>query len=69
MLDARYIRENIDALKTALKKRGYEIDLSEFVSLEQERLGLMREAEELRGRRNVVSTEIGRLKKQGQEAE
>jgi seryl-tRNA synthetase len=69
MLDARFIRENIDVLKTALKKRGYEIDLSEFVSLEQKRLGLMREAEELRNKRNVVSTEIGRLKKQGQETE
>lgn len=69
MLDARFIRENIDVLKTALKKRGNEIDLSEFVSLEQKRLGLMREAEELRNNRNIVSTEIGRLKKQGQEAE
>jgi seryl-tRNA synthetase len=69
MLDARFIRENIDILKTALKKRGHEIDLSEFVSLEQERLGLMREAEELKNKRNIVSTEIGRLKKQGQEAE
>lgn len=69
MLDARFIRENIDVLKTALKKRGHEIDLSEFVALEQERLGLMREVEELRNRRNVVSTEIGILKKQGQGAE
>ncbi len=69
MLDARFIRENINVLKTALKKRGYEINLSEFIAFEQERLGLMQKAEELRNRRNVVSAEIGRLKKQGQGAE
>lgn len=69
MLDARFIRENLSILKTALQKRGYEIDLSEFISLEHERLSLMREAEELRNKRNVVSTEIGRLKKQGQKVE
>ncbi|MDI6801699.1 MAG: serine--tRNA ligase [Thermodesulfovibrionales bacterium] len=73
MLDARFVRENIDALKSALQKRGYDrgydIDLSEFLSLEEERLRLMREAEEMRNKRNVVSEEIGRLKKQKQDAE
>jgi len=69
MLDARFIRENIDVLKTALQKRGYEISLSDFISTEQERLRLMKESEELRNRRNIVSTEIGRLKKQGQDAQ
>ncbi len=65
MLDARFIRENIEILKNAIQKRGYELDISEFISMEQERLGLLKESEELRNKRNVVSTEIGRLKKQG----
>ncbi len=69
MLDARFIRENIETLKKALKKRAYEIDLSGFLSLEEERLGLMKESEELRNKRNVVSEEIGRLKRQKQDAE
>ncbi|MCL4537728.1 MAG: serine--tRNA ligase [Nitrospirae bacterium] len=69
MLDSRFVRENIDVLKKALEKRGYEIDLSEFLSLEEERLKLLKEAEELRNKRNVVSEEIGRLKKQKQDAE
>lgn len=68
MLDARFVRENIEALKNALNKRGSDIDLSGFTSLEQERLRLMRESEELRNKRNVVSEEIGRLKKQKQDA-
>lgn len=69
MLDARFVRENIDLVRDALRKRGYDIDLSVFLSLEDERLRLLRESEELRNRRNVVSEEIGRLKRQGEKAE
>lgn len=69
MLDARFVRENIDVVRDALRKRGYEIDLSYFLTLEEERLRLLRESEELRNKRNVVSEEIGRLKRQGQNAE
>jgi seryl-tRNA synthetase len=68
MLDARFVRENIDALKKALKKRGYEIGLSEFLPLEEDRLRLLKESEELRNKRNVVSEEIGKMKRQGQDA-
>lgn len=71
MLDARFIRENIDVLKNAIEKRGYEIDLSGFLSSEEQRLALLKEVEELRNKRNVVSEEIGKLKKQkkqGQDA-
>lgn len=66
MLDARFVRENITILENALDKRGYKIDLSKFLSLEEERLKLLRESEELRNKRNIVSEEIGRLKRQGQ---
>lgn len=69
MLDARFIRENIETLKNALNKRAYEIDLSGFLSLEEERLRLLKESEELRNKRNVVSEEIGKLKRQKQDAE
>jgi seryl-tRNA synthetase len=69
MLDARFVRENIDVLKKALNKRGYEIDLSEFLSLEEDRLRLLKESEELRNKRNVVSEEIGKMKRQGQNAD
>jgi len=63
MLDARFVRENIDAVKDALARRGAAIDLSEFVAAEQERLQLLRESEDLRNKRNTVSEEIGKLKR------
>ncbi|HTZ17562.1 MAG TPA: serine--tRNA ligase [Dissulfurispiraceae bacterium] len=64
MLDARFVRENIDLVKAALAKRNSDIDLSEFLTLEEERLKLLRESEELRNKRNVVSEEIGKLKRE-----
>lgn len=64
MLDARFVRDNITLIEESLKKRGYDIDLAYFQSCERERLQLLKESEDLRNRRNTVSEEIGRLKKQ-----
>lgn len=68
MLDARFVRENVDTVKEALKKRGYEFPLSEFLSINEKRVTLLGEAGELRNRRNVVSEEIGRLKREKADA-
>lgn len=69
MLDARFVRENIEVVQEALARRGASIDLSEFVATEQERLRLVRDAEDLRNRRNVVSEEIGKLKRAKENAD
>jgi seryl-tRNA synthetase len=68
MLDARYVRENVEAVRNALKKRGYEFPLAEFLAIDGQRVSLLRETEELRNRRNVVSEEIGKLKRQRADA-
>ncbi len=68
MLDPRFVRDNVEAVKEALKKRGYEFPLQEFLSIDARRMTVMREAEELRNRRNTVSEEIGRLKRQKADA-
>ncbi len=68
MLDARFVRENVQVVKDALQERGYEIALDEFLSLEEKRREVIREVEELRNRRNVVSDQIGSLKKSGGDA-
>jgi seryl-tRNA synthetase len=68
MLDARFLRENIDAVREALNKRGYEFPLAHFLTIEEKRISLLKEAEELRNRRNVVSEEIGRLKREKTDA-
>ncbi len=68
MLDARFVRENVQVVRDALQKRGYEIALDDFLSLEEKRREVIREVEELRNRRNVVSDQIGTLKKSGGDA-
>ncbi len=69
MLDIRFLRENVTVVEEALRKRNYALSLSEFLSIEEERRGLLREAEELRNRRNRVSEEIGRLKREKKNTE
>ncbi len=68
MLDLNFVTENINLVKEAIAKRGYEIELDELVELNDQRKSIIREVEELRNRRNTVSEEIGRLKKAGKDA-
>jgi seryl-tRNA synthetase len=68
MLDIRFVRENVQKVQDALEKRDYDLSINEFVSLDEKRRELIREVEELRNRRNVVSDEIGRKKKKGEDA-
>lgn len=68
MLDIKFVRENTDKLREALEKRGYRISLNDFLESEEKRRELLRMSEELRNRRNIVSEEIGRLKKQKEDA-
>jgi seryl-tRNA synthetase len=49
-------------------ERNASIQFDEFLQLEEQRRTLLKEAEELRNKRNVVSEEVGRLRKQKQDA-
>ena len=68
MLDARSVRDNPEKIKEALAKRNYQLDLGPFLELEKERLALVKDADELREKRNRVSEEISRLKKEKKDA-
>ncbi len=68
MLDSRFVTENVQSVQEALKKRGYEFPLKEFLAINEKRMALLRETEELRNRRNVVSEEIGRKKREKADA-
>jgi len=68
MLDARFVRENIDLVKKSLQDRNYTLPLDEFLEFEEQRRMLLKESEDLRNKRNVVSDEIGKLRSQKQNA-
>jgi seryl-tRNA synthetase len=69
MLDIRFVREHTAAVQQALRKRGEEpAILDVFLRIETERRDLLKTVEEERQRRNRLSQEIGRLKKDGKDA-
>ena len=68
MLDPKLVRENPDKVKQELQKRNQEFDFGPFLEIEKERLSLVREADELREKRNKVSEEIAGLKRRKQDA-
>ncbi|AGK99641.1 serine--tRNA ligase [Desulfoscipio gibsoniae] len=69
MLDLKFVRNNPEIVKEALQKRGASISLDPFLELDERRREKLVEVEKLKNKRNVVSEEIGRLKKAGQLAE
>jgi seryl-tRNA synthetase len=68
MLDIKFVRDNVDAVRKMLKKRGTDLSFNEFLGAEEKRREILLEVEELRSRRNVVSKEVGAIKKSGGDA-
>ena len=68
MLDLKFVRSNLDSIKTMIKNRCYDLDLSSFETLDLERRERLTELEALRHRRNSVSDEIAVMKKKGEDA-
>ncbi len=68
MLDAKFIRENIEAVRAGLRDRGAPLDLEEFLTEDAGRRRLLSEVERLKHRRNALSEEVGQRKRQGQDA-
>ncbi|MDA8210821.1 MAG: serine--tRNA ligase [Clostridia bacterium] len=69
MLDIKFVRNNPQAVKAALAKRGNTVSIEAFLSSDEERRKRLVDVEQLKNKRNVVSQEIGKLKQSGQPAE
>jgi len=67
MLDLKYVRSNLDRIKEMIKNRAYDLDISQFETLDRERRERLTHLEELRHRRNSVSEEIAAMKKKGED--
>jgi seryl-tRNA synthetase len=69
MLEMRFVRENTEEVRRAMKAKGEEAALHEFLELDGRRREMLQELEKLKHQRNVVSQEIGKIKKAGGEAQ
>ena len=68
MLDIKFVRSNLQNIKTMIQNRGYDLDISQFDTLDRERRERLAVLEELRHRRNRVGEEIAAMKKKGDDA-
>ncbi len=60
MLDIKFIRENKDVVQAGAKKKHVDIDIAKLIELDDERLKILKEVEELRSEVNRVSNDIAR---------
>jgi seryl-tRNA synthetase len=68
MLDLQYLRKDLDAVVRRLADRGFTFDAATFSALEAERREIQIKTEDLQGRRNSLSKQIGILKSKGEDA-
>ena len=69
MLDIRFIRENAEAVKTAMRNRNADVDVDAVLELDSRRRAMVTEAEELKAERNRISKSIGLMIKEGKDPE
>ena len=69
MLEIKFVRQNLSAVKKAFKNRGENLDLDTLLASDERRRARLLEVEELRHHRNTVSDEIAGLKKSGENAD
>ncbi|HSX28089.1 MAG TPA: serine--tRNA ligase [Candidatus Saccharimonadales bacterium] len=62
MLDIRYIRENPQKVQTAAESKGYSVDISHLLSLDENRRELQTKVEEVRRERNELADGLKQTK-------
>src|SRR5262245_12833776 len=70
MLDLNYVRDNLEAVRASLEKRGGPAAaLEDFARADAERRRVIAESDRLNAERNTASREIGGLMKEGRREE
>ncbi|KAF1041808.1 MAG: Serine--tRNA ligase [Herbaspirillum frisingense] len=68
MIDIQLLRKDIDNVAARLAARKFVLDVAGFNALEAERKQIQTRTEELQGKRNSLSKQIGMLKGKGEDA-
>ncbi len=58
MLDIKYIRENKEAIKEAIKNKRIDLDLEKLLELDEKRKKMIQDQEELQAKKNKLNEEI-----------
>jgi seryl-tRNA synthetase len=65
MLDARFVRDNVETVRAAMRNRNSRWDIDAFLALDEERRRLIGEIEGMQAQRNESSKAIGVLMQSG----
>jgi seryl-tRNA synthetase len=68
MFDAKFVRNNVEVMERMTAERGEPFSLDEFVQFDEENRHIRSRLEELQHKINVVSKNIGQLKRENKEA-
>ncbi len=68
MLDLKFIREHPDLVREGIRKKGAADCVDEVLRIDSHRRDLLQMVEAMKNKRNVVSEEIGKLKREGKDA-
>lgn len=60
MLDIKFIRDNVDLMKEAIRKKAVALDLDELLKVDTERLTILGQVEALRAKQNAASDEVAK---------
>lgn len=69
MHELKFIRENLDSVKQAVKNKREKVDLDRLITLDEQRRKMLQEVEQLKHQRNVTSQDIANLKKEKKSAD
>lgn len=61
MLDIKFIRENADLVKEGARKKLITINLDKLIDLDDKRLAVLKEVEDMRARQNIASDKISQI--------
>ncbi len=67
MLDQKLLRNDLDFVVTQLARRGFQLDIRAYASLENKRKKIQQKTEELQAERNAKSKNIGQAKAAGED--
>ncbi|MCL2378418.1 MAG: serine--tRNA ligase [Defluviitaleaceae bacterium] len=67
MQDIRALRENYEAVKALMDRRGKDYELEKFTEMDQRRRNLLRQSEDMKAKQNAATKQIPALKKEGRD--
>jgi len=68
LLDLKFLRQNREKVEAGVALKGMAVDLKRFYEVEERRLAVLHETEQLKARRNAASEAIAVRKRKGEDA-